>query len=258
MNEMAVRQEKVTLAVAIGEELLKNGGEVYRVNDTIEHILKYYGFQSFNVFVVSNGIFITVDEHGENPISLVRNVPNWSVNLGKVAELNRLSREICEGKQTFVEAEKQLNDIRNMKPRPLWMQMLATAIGSSAFCYTFGGKLLDMSIAFVAGLLLKWFLDKTAKKQSSKFIKHIIGSVIVTVMAVISYKLIEGIQVDKVIIGSIMLLVPGVALTTSIRDFFAGDYLSGGIHLIDALLTAVCIAAGVGVAMEMFMLIGWV
>ena len=55
-----------------------------------------------------------------------------------------------------------------------------------------------------------------------------------------------------------MILVPGVALTTSIRDFFSGDYLSGSIHLIDALLTAVCIAAGVGVAMKIFILMGWV
>ena len=40
---------------------------------------------------------------------------------------------------------------------------------------------------------------------------------------------------DKVIIGVIILLVPGVALTTSIRELFNGDYLSGCIHLADAL-----------------------
>lgn len=44
-----------------------------------------------------------------------------------------------------------------------------------------------------------------------------------------------------------MPLVPGIALTTSIRDFFNGDYLSGAIHMIDAVLTAFCIAAGVGI-----------
>ena len=57
---------------------------------------------------------------------------------------------------------------------------------------------------------------------------------------------------DKVVIGDIMPLVPGIALTTSIRDFFNGDYLSGAIHMIDAILTAFCIAVGVGTVITIY------
>ena len=49
---------------------------------------------------------------------------------------------------------------------------------------------------------------------------------------------------DKIIIGAIMPLVPGIAFTTAIRDIYNADYLSGTIHLLDALITAVCIAVG--------------
>ena len=86
----------------------------------------------------------------------------------------------------------------------------------------------------------------------------LIGSIIVSIVTVLCYQLMPMLLIDKIIIGSIMPLVPGVALTTSIRDFFSGDFLSGGIHLIEALLTAVCIAAGVGVAMKAFTMIGWI
>ena len=55
-----------------------------------------------------------------------------------------------------------------------------------------------------------------------------------------------GHNMDKIIIGSIIRLVPGVALTTSIRDFFHGDYLSGAIRMLDAFLVGGCIAVGVG------------
>lgn len=41
-----------------------------------------------------------------------------------------------------------------------------------------------------------------------------------------------------------MPLVPGIAFTTAIRDIYNADYLSGTIHLLDALITAVCIAVG--------------
>ncbi|MBQ7016581.1 MAG: hypothetical protein IJN10_06480 [Firmicutes bacterium] len=40
------------------------------------------------------------------------------------------------------------------------------------------------------------------------------------------------------------------------REFFNGDYISGSIHLIDALLTAVCIAVGVATAIFLFTSMG--
>jgi uncharacterized membrane protein YjjP (DUF1212 family) len=61
---------------------------------------------------------------------------------------------------------------------------------------------------------------------------------------------------DKIVIGSIMPLVPGIAFTTSIRDFYNGDFLSGTIHLIDALLTALCIAVGVCISIYICQLLG--
>ena len=61
---------------------------------------------------------------------------------------------------------------------------------------------------------------------------------------------------NHIVIGSIIPLVPGVSLTTSVREFFNGDYVSGTIHLVDALLTAICIALGVGVAIFLFTSLG--
>lgn len=253
-----MRQEKVALAIAIGEEMLKNGGEVYRVDDTIKRILTYYGFKSYNVFVISNGLFVTVDENSESPLSYVRNVHSWSTDLEKIADLNELSRDICSDKCDVDEADRRLDLIRNKKYKSPILENISTGVGSAAFCYLFGGRLIDMLAAFVVGCILKLFLEVSARKDLSKFIRHIVGSVITTILAVLFSQILPGVLVDKVIIGSIMILVPGVALTTSIRDFFSGDYLSGSIHLIDALLTAVCIATGVGVAMKAFMLIGLV
>ena len=258
MEDISLKKEKIALAVSIGEHLLKNGGEVSRVEDTVRRILQHYKYDNHSVYTISNGIFVTVDESGETPISCVRNVPTWSTNLGKIAELNKLSREICADKCDLTEAKERLEHIANMQYTPLSLQVLGTAIGSAAFCFVFGGKFADMVLAFFVGFVLKLLLEVATRKGVSKFIGQILGSLLVTIIAVTSYRIVDIIQIDAVIIGSIMLLVPGVALTTSVRDFFGGDYLSGSIHLIDALLTAMCIAAGVGVGMKLFMMIGWI
>ena len=255
-EDKTIRQEKVSVAISIGEELIKNGGEVDRVEDTLERLLKYYEFNRPNVFVVSNGIFLTVDEGTEDTITCVRTIPNWSINLEKISLFNTLSRQICEGKCSVSEAKERIEEIKNLRQNSNMSMIFATALGSAAFCYIFGGRIYEMLIAFIVGFILKTFMCSASKKATSKFMISLIGSVIVSIVAVTFCQIFRGLHIDEIIIGSIIALVPGVALTTSIRDFFSGDFLSGGIHLIEALLTAVCIAAGVGVTMKAFAMLG--
>lgn len=256
--EDEVRQEKVSIAISIGEELIKNGGEVARVEDTLERLLKFYQFGRPNVFVVSNGIFLTVDEGTKNTITCVRTIPNWSINLEKVSLLNALSRQICQGKCSVSEAKERIEEIKDLKQNSDIAMIIATAFGASAFCFIFGGRIEEMLVALLAGFVLKTFLCMADKKGVSKFMSCLIASIIVSIITVLCYQIWPILLIDKIVIGSIMPLVPGVALTTSIRDFFSGDYLSGGIHLIEALLTAVCIAAGVGVAMKAFAILSMI
>lgn len=51
-------------------------------------------------------------------------------------------------------------------------------------------------------------------------------------------------RMDKIMIGDIMLLIPGLMSTNAIRDVLIGDTLSGIIRLIAALLLAAALALG--------------
>ena len=86
----------------------------------------------------------------------------------------------------------------------------------------------------------------------SKVMQTILGSALITLGGMVMAALFAGLNMDKIIIGGLIILVPGVPLTTSIRDFFNGDYLSGAIRLIDAILVAICMAIGVGVIYRLF------
>ena len=124
------------------------------------------------------------------------------------------------------------------------MEIFFCGVGSAGFCYLFGGTALDSFVAFFIGLVLQIFLIASDRHLESKFITNILGSGIVTFLSLIV--LSAGIPI---------LLVPGIALTTSIRDFFNGDYLSGAIHMIDAILTAFSIAVGVGAVITLYQLV---
>jgi len=244
------------LSVSMGEELLKNGAEIYRVQETVEHVMQAYGAEDYNVFVLTNGIFATVNENREDAGSMVRNVPIGTVNLEKIAAINQLSREICQGTCSVREANERLEQCRKSSVLPKRILIPACGVGSAGFCYLLGGKPFDSLFSFFLGMLLQWFLLAAEERHVSKFLTDILGSAMVTIGGLVLYVIGLGIQFDRVIIGGIILLMPGVALVTAIRDLFNGDYLSGSIRLMDALLTGACIAIGVGAAVKVFQLLG--
>lgn len=249
---MAKTREVLTLAVEIGDLLLRNGAEVYRVEDTIMHILKSYHIKDCDVYVLSNGIFASADEHTDEACSMVRHVPLGSVHLSRVAALNQLSRELCAKECTIEEAWKRLSCYKKIPVVSNAAQIFFCGLGSGCFSYLFGGTFSDSLAGFLAGAILQAFLIIQKKKSGSKFITNILGSGLVTTISLFLLTIGFPILYDKVIIGAIMPLVPGIALTTSIRDLFNGDYVSGSIHLMDALLTAFCIAIGVGVIITLY------
>ncbi len=252
---MAETKEILTLAMDVAEELLHCGAEIYRVEDTVAHILNAYGVKEYDVYVLSNGIFASANDNKEDAYSLIRHIPLGKTNLGKITALNQLSREICSGKYPVDEARVRLEECKNIEEIGNLTQILFCGLGSAGFCYLFGGRPLDALFAFFIGMLLQVFLNTTKKRYNTAFIQNIFGSALATVCSMLVLSFLPSLQYDKVIIGCIMKLVPGMALTTSIRDFFNGDYLCGTIHLIDAILTSFSIASGVGAVMTIYRII---
>lgn len=249
-------QRILKLAVSIGELMLRSGGEIYRVQDTIELILRSYGIEDYHVFVVSNGIFVTIHEEREDRGSMVRNVPLGSVHLERITELNQLSREICEAHLPLDEAYRRLSYCREIPEENVRSMLLAGGVGCAGFGYLYGCRWQECLLAFALGVALQWFLIFAQRLRMSKFLVNIIGGLFASAASFALAALGVPILYDKVVIGVIFLLVPGVALTTSIRELFNGDYLSGSIHLADALMTAACIAVGVGAAVKLYQMGG--
>ncbi len=53
-----------------------------------------------------------------------------------------------------------------------------------------------------------------------------------------------GVHPDKIMIGNIMLVIPGIQLTNSLRDMINGDMISGLLNMSEALLKAIAVAMG--------------
>ncbi len=239
-------REIMETAMEAGHILLENGAEIFRVEETIDRICRHYGVESSNAFVLSNGIFVTLGSVREETFAKVQHIPVSGSHLNRVAAVNQLSREIEEGRYTIREAQRQLEEIRRMPGKTKRMQILGSGVGSGAFCYLYGGNLRDCSAAFLAGLLLYVFVLYVSGPHLKKMMSGIAGGAVATAICMVLYELGVGQSLDKMIIGSIIPLVPGVAFTNAIRDIADENYIAGSVRMLDALLVFFCIAMGVG------------
>ena len=249
-------KEILALSVEIADVMLRNGGEIYRIEDTVIHILKAHDIKSFDVYVLSNGIFASANEDKEDACSMIRHVPLGEVNLEKVAYLNQLARDLCSHQCTIEEGWARVEKAKKLPKYTNWIQLLFCGLGTGCYAFLFGGGILDAGFAFLIGVLEQLFLFTMAKHKVSRFLRNVYTSTLVSTLSILV--LFTGLPVlqDKIVIGAIMPLVPGITFTTSIRDFHNGDYLSGTIHLIDALLTALCIAVGIILPLMLYNYLG--
>ena len=238
-------KEILTLAVEIGDAMLRCGAEIYRVEDSVIRILEAFGLDDFDAYVLSNGIFASANESREDACGVVRYVPLSATHLGKLAALNQLTRDICNHKCSISEASERLEQCKKIPVYANVVQLPACGIGCAAFTFMFGGHLPEALYAFAVGLIEQLALFVCRKRKVSRFLTNVYVSLLISLLSLPAAAGVIPVLHDKVVIGAIMPLVPGIALTTSIRDFYNGDYLSGTIHLIDALLTALCIAVGI-------------
>lgn len=249
---MVYTKEVLTLAVELGDAMLRNGAEIYRVEDTVIRILKAYEIEDFDVYVLSNGIFASANEGREDACSMVRHVPLGDTNLERISAMNQLARDITNKECALIDAWTRLEECKKIPVPKKHVRIICCGIGCGALCYVFGGKALDMVFAYVIGMLLQILSMCFDKQRMARFTKCLFNTLFVAALTILSTFSHLPVQFDKIMIAVIMPLLPGIAFTTSIRDFYNGDYLSGVIHLVDALLTALCIAAGVGIMISLY------
>ncbi len=231
------------LAYEAGSILLENGAEISRVEETMRRIASHYGVEDESFFVLSNGIMATGKNYARSQF-----IPIKGASLDKVVAVNQLSREVEQGRYTLEQLEHRLKGIRAMKAKPAWEQILASAVGSAAFCIIFGGSFMDCIASFIAGMVLWVFMLFVATKQLSRIVSTVSGGLLATLLCFGMYRIGLGNHLSNMIIGAIIPLIPGVAFTNGIRDMANEDYIAGTTRLLDAMLTFFCIALGVALA----------
>lgn len=235
------------LALDVGEGMLKSGAEIHRVEESIRRICISYGAVHVEVFVITSLIVASVRLQNEEYSVQMRRVYNSSNHLLKIEEFNGVSRKICAETPPLDEFEKLMRETKAKTQYPRILHVLGGILAASAFTVVFGGSLWDAAVAAVMGLIVV-LGDLVHLKNINPTAKCVLTSFICGMLTCVLVRFGIGHNEHKIMIGTIMLLIPGLAFGNSLRDMLDGDIIAGIFRLIQSCLTAVMIAVGFGLA----------
>lgn len=235
-----------------GKIMLESGAETYRVEDTMVRIARSYGVDEAESYTTHTGIIFSLE--GEHPTKTkVIRVVQRTTDLNKIATVNGISREISEGKWTVEEAYEKLKNIQKTSfSYPIWIQILAAAISSGCFTIMFQGVWADFIPAVITGGFGFTYFLLIDRAVQVRFFSEFSSALIIATLAVLFVHFGFGIETDKIIIGSVMPLVPGLLITNAIPDLMAGHLVSGVAKGVEAVLTASAIGSGAAVILALF------
>jgi len=255
MDELKSKQI-LHFAVRAGEIMLQSGAETYRVEDTISRILESHSFHTVETFVIPTCIIATIDHDNIELTTVIRRIKNRSTRLDKIALINTLSRQYVDHKISTLDALTEVEKIDTKASyRPATI-IGATGLSSGFFSLMVGGNYIDFIPALIIGFLIALIKIWLENKKITSYLIYFITGFTIGTSVVFATWLIPTLNVDPIVIGSIMPLVPGVTFTNAIRDMIGDELISGLSRGAEALFIAVSIAAGVGIAMNIFSSIG--
>ena len=235
----------------IAEEMTACGAEVNRIEDTLTRLGLAYGASRMNVFVITSSIVITMDLPDGRHYTQSRRIQNpGGTDFKKLEAVNELSRRCCASPMPAAQLQEELCRIEESALRRKYFY-LGSILAAGAFSVFFGGGLEDGIAAACFAVLICILQEKLMPVCKNKVTFNLLCSLVVGLGICMTAKWIPALHADKIMIGDIMLLIPGIAMTNAVRDVLVGDTIAGVMRLIETLLWAGALACGFMLAIWM-------
>lgn len=238
------------LAMNAGVMLLSNGASTHRIENYIKTILDSRKFEKSEVFVTTTGIIVTIESDSTGLMTMVKNVSNKNMHLEKIALIETIINNFLLNKVTPENALTELEKIKNINSYSFLTTTLAFG-GAGAFrTLMFDGTYLDSIASFLVGICLAVFVQTLKSQKMTNFLVTIIGGFTVGFTSILLLRYGMGSSLEKIIIGSLIAIAPGVPFAHAANDIINGDHVSGGIRAMEALVSGIALACGTAFSIQ--------
>ena len=225
MIKSMTKNEVMEIAITSGKILLCNGAETYRVEDTMLRICALRGMNDVSAFCSPSAIIISEDSLKGN--CYMARVTDRGVNLSLVSEINDISYGLKSWPYNFVETMAILKEKITRHPRPIYIDIVSAGFGGGGFAVMLGGNRAEFFAAFAGAAISMWVIKLLNPFKPSSFWSTTMAGAIICIVTIIARKLSLAVNMEMTIAGAMMPYLPGMAFTNGLRDYIAGDLISG-------------------------------
>lgn len=252
--------EKISeIVIKAGQVILQNGGEVQRAEEICISMAQRFGIDEIDILAIPTGITLTLTKRDSAKYTVLKRIKKRGTNLNKIVEVGNILEEIKGNKFEIYEVESILDEL--LKSNPLSIEdkvklSIFAGLSSAFFTVLFGGNWFDFIISFICGLVVHYIAVSFKRNDLFHFLISIIGGFLIALIAILATNVFKIGNYDAIIIGAMMPILPGLALTNAIRDTMNGDLVSGTAKIGEVMQVATSIAFGVGIVFSIYYMIG--
>ena len=250
---MTLTKEKQTelaeCLLDMGALLLDCGAEISRVEETLMRMGRAYGARHVDAFAITSIITLTMEFDDEDAITETRRIySSAGTDFYRLEKLNDLSRSCCAAPIPVAELRAKLEHVAEGK-KPESVILWGSILAAGGFAVFFGGTIWDGLTAAAFALLICFLQKQLGHTQISTTGSNLFISFLSGLGVGLLCRLVPMLHMDMILIGDIMLLIPGIAMTNSIRNMLGGNTISGAVRLLESLIWAIALAGGCMTAM---------
>ena len=122
------------LASELGFRLMSTGAEIYRVEESIQYLLRAYGVETGEVFAIPNCLIVSLTDTNGHASTRVRRIPAHGTDISLLESYNEFCRTISQSPPPLAEALERMDSIqRRHFVYPLPVLLLAYFVGGGAY-----------------------------------------------------------------------------------------------------------------------------
>lgn len=239
------------MTAELGYQLAMSGAETFRVEESVNRVMHAYGIQA-EAFAIPNCLHVSIETDTGKPLTRMRRIDEHGSDLDSVETYSNLSRRICSERPEPAVAMQWLKEASHTKRRySLPVSLIGSFLGAVGFCLLFGGNYVDSLCSGLCGLSIGLVNHGTETLRVNSLFRTLVASFLMGLLACFLGFVKLATNIDAVIIGALMSLVPGFLFTNGLRDIIYGDVNSGTNRIVQVFLIAITLALGTAAAWKL-------
>ncbi len=241
MEDIFKRQVKFILR--FGKALHSAGAPAHTLEATMQDMCQLWKIRG--QFLSLPTSIVAGFTKGEDELTKIERVEPMGVNLGKLSDIDTVSRAVIENKLSYEEGYHQLDEIlESPDPYGKRVHMAYFLFSTAGFMVLFGGSWGDLVAAMIVGCLLG--LMSIVKPVG--LVRQLFEAIVAVVASLATYlmaKLVPELNVGVIILSSLIIFMPGLFITIAIAEIATNNLVSGTARLVGGVMILLKLTFGV-------------